>query len=154
MAKILIVEDDDAIADLLKLRLTEAGHQVFVAKDGMAGPMMAAREKPDLVLLDFNMPAANGGKVLERLRGSTFTAATPVIFVTASPVADIMTQLPDDPKVRFVQKPVDFAVLDRLVRESLGAPAPRPAIPPPGAPLPPLGEPPPAPADDGPLSLD
>lgn len=143
MAKILVVEDDPNIAELLRLQLGERGHQVVVAQDGLSGPMLAAREKPALILLDFNMPAANGGKVLERLRGNSFTAATPVIFVTASPVADIMTQVPDDPRVRFIQKPVDFATLDRLLAEFLGGGAP----PAPGA----AAAPPP---DGGPLSLD
>lgn len=141
MAKILIVEDDDAIIELLRLHLSEGGHQVVVAQDGVSGPMLAAREKPALILLDFNMPAANGGKVLERLRGNSFTLSTPVIFVTASPVADVMTQVPDDPRVRFIQKPVDFPALDRLIGELTGAPAsPSSAAPPP-------------PAEDGPLDL-
>lgn len=156
MAKILIVEDDDSIIELLRLHFSERGHQVVVAQDGMTGPMVAAREKPDLVVLDFNMPAANGGKVLERLRGSTFTARTPVIFVTAAPVTEIMAQVPDDARVRYLQKPVDFALLARLTGELLGESGPpaRPAAPPgPGAPLPPLFAPPPAPSDDGPLDL-
>lgn len=144
MSKILVVEDDPAIVELLRLHLSEGGHQVVVAQDGLSGPMVAAREKPDLILLDFNMPAANGGKVLERLRGNSFTVATPVVFVTANPVADVMTQVPDDPRVRFIQKPVDFPLLDRLIAELTGA-APSsgasPAAPPP-------------PAADGPLSLD
>ena len=151
MAKILIVEDDPSIIELLKLHFSEHGHQVVVAQDGLAGPMIAAREKPDLVILDFNMPAANGGKVLERLRGSTFTATTPVFFVTASPIAQIMPQVPDDPKVRFIQKPIDFAHLDKLTAEFLGSSAPPP--PGAGAHLPPLGAPPSAAADDGPLDL-
>lgn len=146
MAKILIVEDDPAIADLLRLKMAERGHPVLVAQDGMSGPMVASREKPDLVLLDFNMPAANGGKVLERLRLNSFTAFTPVIFVTASPVADIMSQVPDDPRVRFIQKPVDFVTLERLVSELLGGGAPAPAS---GA-----AAPPPPPPADGPLDLD
>ena len=142
MPKILIVEDDAAILELLRLHLTEGGHQVVAAEDGLSGPMVAAKEKPQLILLDYNMPAANGGKVLERLRGNSFTASTPVIFVTASPVADIMTQVPDDPRVRFIQKPVDFPTLDRLIAELAGGVAP--SSPAPAAP----------PAEDGPLSLD
>lgn len=140
MPKILIVEDDAAILDLLRLHLAERGHAVVVAQDGLSGPMVASKEKPELILLDFNMPAANGGKVLERLRGNSFTAFTPVIFVTASPVADIMTQVPDDPRVRFVQKPVDFDTLDRLIAELTGGSVPSAS--------------PPSAADGGPLSLD
>ncbi len=135
MAKILVIDDEQPIVELLSLRLTEAGHQVVVAMDGLSAPMIASREKPDLVILDFNMPAANGAKVHERLRGNTFTAATPIIFLSATPIGEIMPQVKDDSITRFLQKPVDFALLAKMMAAFLpggapGAPpAARPAAP-------------------------
>lgn len=134
MAKILVIDDEQPIVELLSLRLTEAGHQVVVAMDGLSAPMIASREKPDLVILDFNMPAANGAKVHERLRGNTFTAATPIIFLTASPIGQVMPQVKDDDITRFLQKPVDFALLAKMMASFLPGsaappPAPRPAAP-------------------------
>lgn len=135
MAKILVIDDEQPIVELLSLRLTEAGHQVVVAMDGLSAPMIASREKPDLVILDFNMPAANGAKVHERLRGNTFTAATPIIFLTASPIGQIMPQVKDDNITRFLQKPVDFALLAKMMASFLpGAASPPPPAARPAAP--------------------
>jgi DNA-binding response OmpR family regulator len=136
MAKILVIDDEQAIVELLTLRLTEAGHQVVVALDGFAGPMVATREKPDLIILDYNMPAANGAKVHERLRGNTFTAATPIIFLTATPIGEIIMGVKDDDRTRFLQKPVDFPLLAKTIAVFLGGAAPPPAPPavPPTAP--------------------
>lgn len=145
MAKILVIDDEQPIVELLSLRLTEAGHQVVVAMDGLAAPMIATREKPDLIILDFNMPAANGAKVHERLRGNSFTASTPIIFLTASPVGQVMPQVKDDDITRFLQKPVDFAGLAKVMASFLPGSAPPPAAP--AAAPPPAPPAPPAPYD-------
>jgi DNA-binding response OmpR family regulator len=138
MAKILVIDDDQAIVDLLRLRLTEAGHQVFAAMDATGGVMVAAREKPDLITLDYQMPAGDGVKTLQRLRGNTFTAGTPIIFVTGMSPYDLESAIPNAPKVRFLQKPIDMERLNRLIAELL-APA-APAAPPPAAPTAPKTE--------------
>lgn len=158
MAKILVIDDDQAIVDLLRLRLSEAGHQVFAAMDATGGVMVAAREKPDLITLDFQMPAGDGSKTLQRLRGNTFTAATPIIFITGMSEYDLQPAIPNAPLVRFLQKPIDMSKLLGLIGELLGAPPPAPAAGPapeaPSAPSPaPLSAPPaasdapPAPSD-------
>lgn len=121
MAKILIIDDEASVVELLKIHLTESGHQVVVAMDGMSGPMVASREKPDLIILDFNMPAADGAKVHERLRGSSFTAAAPIVFVTATPLAAIIPQVRHAPNTRFLLKPIDFSLLTRTIAEMLGS---------------------------------
>ncbi|MBI3288860.1 MAG: response regulator [Elusimicrobia bacterium] len=121
MAKILVIDDDSIIIQLLHTQLSEAGHTVVTAMDGMSGPMIAAREKPDVILLDFNMPAANGAKVHERLRGNSFTAATPVIFLTANKLDEVRMEVPEDPKVRFLAKPIDFAALQGSIAELLAS---------------------------------
>ena len=133
MAKILVIDDEQAIVELLTLRLTESGHQVVVAVDGFAGPMVATREKPDLIILDYNMPAANGAKVHERLRGNTFTAATPIIFLTATPIGEVIMGVKDDDRTRFLQKPVDFPLLAKTIAAFLDGAAP-PSIPPAASP--------------------
>jgi len=133
MAKILIIDDDASLAGFLGLRLSEAGHAVLVALDGSAGPMVAVRERPDLIILDYNLPAANGAKVHERLRGSDFTVSTPIIFLTASPVGEFIAQIKDDALTRFLQKPVDFELLAKTLDVLLPGRAARP----PAAPAPP-----------------
>lgn len=120
MAKILVIDDEPSIVALLSLKLTESGHAVVTALDGLSGPMIAAREKPDLIILDYNMPAANGAKVHERLRGNSFTAATPIVFLTATPIGEIIPQVADDDRTRFLQKPVDFGLLAKTLASFLG----------------------------------
>lgn len=151
MAKILVIDDDELVVELLKTILGELGHQVLVAMDGMAGPMVAAQHKPDLIVLDFNMPAANGAVVLQRVRGNTWTQATPVLFLSGQALHEVASQVPNDPRVRFLEKPIDSAKMrkalsDLLGAEAAGAPpaAPPSAAPPPGPPAPPPdGEEPP-----------
>ncbi|MEK7234006.1 MAG: response regulator [Elusimicrobiota bacterium] len=120
MAKILLIDDDQTILDLLSLRLAGAGHVVITALDGIAGAMIATREKPDIIILDYNMPAANGAKVHERLRGNTFTASTPIIFLTADVVTTMIAEVKDDSLTRFLQKPIDFALLAKTIAAFLG----------------------------------
>jgi putative two-component system response regulator len=82
--------------------------------------MLAAREKPDLITLDFQMPAGDGAKLFERLRANSFTANTPIIFVTGTSRHDLESSLQKDAKVRFLQKPIDMAVLKRFIADLLG----------------------------------
>jgi DNA-binding response OmpR family regulator len=132
VARILVIDDDPAIVDLLRMRLEDLGHQVFQALDATGGMMIAAREKPDLITLDFKMPAGNGADLLKRLRGNTFTAKAKILFVTGMSEYDLEHAVPQDPATRFLQKPVDIDALKRLVAELLGEPAPA-AAPPPAA---------------------
>lgn len=134
MAKILIIDDDSSLVGFLSLRLSEEGHTVVSALDGSSGPMIASREKPDVIILDYNMPAASGAKVHERLRGNSFTSATPIVFLTATPVGEIISQVKDDDLTRFLQKPVDFALLAKTLSGFLPQKAAKPAAP--GAPPP------------------
>lgn len=78
--KILIIEDEENIARLIKLYLEQAGYQVITAADGAAGLEMHAREHPDLVILDLMLPALDGMEVCRRIRA---WANTPILMLTA-----------------------------------------------------------------------
>lgn len=145
MARILVIDDDPAIVDLLRMRFEELGHSVFQALDASGGMMIAAREKPDLITLDFRMPAGDGGQLLQRLRANTFTAKTKIIFVTGMSEYDLEHAVPNDPAVRYLQKPIDVAALKRILTELLDGAAP--AAAPPDAP--PLADRKPVPLDGG-----
>ena len=124
MAKILVIDDEEAILDLLGIRLREAGHEVVAAMDGDTGPVIASCEKPDLIILDYSMPGANGVVVHEHLRGNASMASTPIIFLTATPIGEIINQIKDDNCTRFLQKPLDFAMLSKTIASLLGGSAP------------------------------
>ncbi|MCH5670785.1 response regulator transcription factor [Streptomyces gilvus] len=83
MARVLIADDDADIRDLVAFKLTQGGHQVTVAPDGMAA-LKAVREEPvDLALLDIRMPGMSGLDVCRELRAAPETATLPVILITA-----------------------------------------------------------------------
>jgi two-component system, OmpR family, phosphate regulon response regulator PhoB len=83
MARILVAEDEKQIGDMITFKLTNAGHQVIRAHDGEQAVSLAARELPDLILLDAMMPGLSGFEVLRRLKGDPALRSVPVIMVTA-----------------------------------------------------------------------
>lgn len=81
--KILIVEDERDISRMLEYNLRKEGYATLLAADGPSGAALAARERPDLVLLDIMLPGVDGLEVLKRLRFDSKTASLPVILLTA-----------------------------------------------------------------------
>ncbi|WP_370316037.1 response regulator transcription factor [Sagittula sp.] len=78
--KILIVDDDPSLRDLLRLALERAGHTVICAADGALALTHAGRETPDLIVLDIGLPEMDGFEVCRRLRARS---DVPVLFLTA-----------------------------------------------------------------------
>lgn len=83
MQKILIVEDEHDIAELIAFNLKRAGYQVILAHDGIEGTTMAMRERPDLIVLDLMLPGRDGFGVFRELRRDARTSDIPVIMLTA-----------------------------------------------------------------------
>ena len=77
---ILIVDDDPRLRDLVRLTLERAGHAVLTAADGRAALVHAAREAPELIVLDVGLPEMDGFEVCRRLRASS---DVPILFLTA-----------------------------------------------------------------------
>lgn len=80
--KVLIVEDDNMISNMYKIRLEQEGHAVVVADNGSQGIEYAAREKPNIILLDVMMPQIDGFSVLQELRLKEEFKDTPIIMLT------------------------------------------------------------------------
>jgi DNA-binding response OmpR family regulator len=78
--KILVIEDETNIVDIIKLYLEQAGYIVLGASDGVAGLELHAREHPDLVILDLMLPIFDGMEVCRRIRN---WASTPILMLTA-----------------------------------------------------------------------
>jgi DNA-binding response OmpR family regulator len=81
--KIVCIEDDPEMIDLVKLILTRKGYQVSGATGGRDGLVLISQVQPDLVLLDLMMPDMDGWEVFQQLRNSEQTKHIPVIVVTA-----------------------------------------------------------------------
>ena len=80
--KVLVVDDDLELASLIAYALRQAGYLVVEAHDGLEALAAAARESPDLVVLDVNLPRLGGLDVLRRLRATPGTSATPILLLT------------------------------------------------------------------------
>lgn len=81
--KILIVDDEVSIRELLKFNLQKEGYQVFEADNGNQAVMIAKEEKLNLILLDLMLPGMDGLEVCRLLKGQHVTSAIPIIMLTA-----------------------------------------------------------------------
>lgn len=84
MAHILVVDDDEDIRKLVETVLTKHGHKVSGAGDGETGLGFAMVRKPDLIILDLNLPKMDGFEVCRRLKKDEATKKIPVIMLTAA----------------------------------------------------------------------
>lgn len=83
LKRILVVDDERPIVELLTRRLQNWGYEVLATTDAREGFKLAEREYPDLILLDIRMPGMNGRELCVRLRGQAALSRIPVIFLTA-----------------------------------------------------------------------
>ncbi len=83
MAKILVIDDDSAINELIKVNLELAYYNVICALDGNKGYALAKQELPDLIILDVMMPEVDGYTVAKRIRENELTKDIPIIMLTA-----------------------------------------------------------------------
>ena len=83
MPTILVVEDEPAILELLKINLVDAGYEVKEAADAETAQALLKDSLPDLVLLDWMLPGQSGLAFAKQLRGDARTKELPVIMVTA-----------------------------------------------------------------------
>ena len=80
--KVMIVEDDDVLADALNHSLQDEGYELFTAIDGEEAERMILQEVPDLILLDLLLPVKNGFEVLKVMRQNPITKDIPVVILT------------------------------------------------------------------------
>lgn len=117
--RILVVEDTEDNRQIMRDLLTNAGYELLEATDGAAGVQMATDHKPDLILMDIQLPLINGYEATRRLKAAPDTAAIPIIAVTSYALAG------DEAKTRaagcdgYVAKPFSPRQLLAKVREFL-----------------------------------
>jgi diguanylate cyclase (GGDEF)-like protein len=123
--RILLIEDDDEQAAILCEMLGEEGYQVERADDGMAGLRRAETFRPDVVLLDVNMPVMDGFETAERLRQERATQNVPILFLSG--IGDLSRRVRgvkmDD--VDFLPKPFSFDELLARIQRALSQAATR-----------------------------
>jgi two-component system phosphate regulon response regulator PhoB len=83
MAKVLIAEDEEDLRELIRITLDGGGFHILQAADGVEAIEIALAERPELVLLDWQMPGCTGPEVCVALRGDPRTASTRIIMITS-----------------------------------------------------------------------
>ena len=85
---VLIADDESNVVELVRLTLEDEHVRVIAAADGITAVALASEIRPELVLLDVNMPGWDGYEVCRRLRADTRFAATPIVMLTAASQPD------------------------------------------------------------------
>jgi DNA-binding response OmpR family regulator len=83
--KVLLVEDDESVRQLVRVTLQMNGYEVIEATDGLEGLLMLDMHKPDAIVLDLMMPDVGGERMLAQLRATPETKRTPVVIITGKP---------------------------------------------------------------------
>ena len=118
--KILVVEDEVEINELVCSRLEISGYEVISAQDGLEGLEKARKEMPDLIILDIMMPKLNGYHVCRMLKFDEKYKSIPIIFLTARGQQydkDVGKEVSAD---SYIAKPFDGEVLLKEVNRLLG----------------------------------
>jgi two-component system cell cycle response regulator DivK len=114
--RILLVEDDDAIREMLSRRLALRGHAVELAADGETGLAMIRASPPEVVLLDHGLPGMTGWDVARALRADPAFATLPVIALTAHAGEPSRREAMAAGCTTFLSKPVDMKALERELK--------------------------------------
>ena len=114
--KILVIDDEQDLRDILSVTLTDAGYSVICAPDGHTGLMLATREEPQIVITDIKMPGFSGLEVLEKIK--KIKPETEVIVTTGfGDVQKAVTALQYDAS-DFISKPIDDAALHMALKRA------------------------------------
>ena len=122
LGRILVVDDEEPVRDVLCEYLESQGFGVEAAPDGETALAALGRHRPDLVLLDVRMPGLDGVEVLRRMRHAA--PHVPVIMVTANESVGLAREMLELGAFDYVAKPFDFSYLDRGVSEAAETPEP------------------------------
>ncbi len=114
-AKILVIDDEPQITEIIEAFLTNAGHEVYVNNNSREGLKRAQDIKPDVILLDIMMPDADGYSVCNDLKSDPLTADIPVVFLTGKDRNDDMGRSFKVGGDMFIKKPFSCERLLEIV---------------------------------------
>lgn len=115
MAKVLVVDDEEYIVELISLLLEDDGHAAIHAFNGRQALDLVRKERPALVIADVMMPVMDGEELVRAIRADRSVAATPVILMSALGARHAGGQADG-----FVAKPFDLQLVRRLIEEHVG----------------------------------
>lgn len=118
MARVLVIDDEPDVVRLIVKILTSRGHTVQIARDGASALASAARDLPEVIVLDSDLPKINGAEVCRRLKADPATGAIPVVLLTSSYI-DIDEVCAAGGPDAFVVRPFGHDVLSNVVERAL-----------------------------------
>jgi CheY-like chemotaxis protein len=124
MVKILLVEDHEEIWDFLSRRLKRRGYDVVLAHDGQEAVEKTSSERPDVVLLDMNLPVMDGWTAARTLKADPDTANVPLIALTAHAMSGDRDKALEAGCDDYHPKPVDFSRLLSQIDAALASAGP------------------------------
>ena len=107
MARILIIEDNEQNLYLETFILQKNGHEIIQASNGESGITQAAKELPDLILLDIQLPGMDGYAVAEALRKNPAIASIPIIAVTSYAMTGDQERILASGCTSYIEKPIN-----------------------------------------------
>ena len=121
MARILIVDDDADLVQIISQALGDCGHEVHWADEAVSGMEKARQLRPDVILLDYHMPGTTGAHLFESFRRNASTADIPILFMSGEATnAQIRAEIADDSRSMFLSKPAHIQdirnAIDALLR--------------------------------------
>jgi CheY-like chemotaxis protein len=119
MKTVLLIDDDNIFLLTIGVRLKSMGYTVYAAKDAVNAISAVRKNNPDVIVLDVSLPAGDGFMVAERLQKLISTAATPIIFVTASENPGLRERAMKVGAVAFLKKPLDATTLADAIESAL-----------------------------------
>ena len=121
--RILVIEDTENNRRILNDLLTNAGFEVIEATDGEKGVAMAAERRPDLILMDIQLPGLDGYEVTRRIKADPALRAIPIIAVTSYALSGDEDKARDAGCDAYVTKPIDTRNFATFVTQFLPRPA-------------------------------
>lgn len=115
--RILIADDDREFVEMLSIQLEAAGYETVFAYEGIRAIELAHKERPDLIILDWKMPAGEGGSVLSFLAKEDDTKHIPVIILTGVDEPEVEEKALKLKAKAFIHKPYEPRALLQKIRE-------------------------------------
>lgn len=112
-SKILVAEDQTDLREMIALSLSLSGYKVMSVEDGELAYLQAQRIKPDLIILDLELPLLRGSEVCKRLKAMHSFAATPIVIISAYKSSTAMEESLNAGAAEFLPKPFQ---LDALIQ--------------------------------------
>jgi len=116
---ILVIEDNEQNLYLIRYILEDCGYEVFSATEGKEGIVLAASLKPDMILLDIQLPIMNGYTVARHLKENPDLADTPIVAVTSYAMPGDREKAMEAGCSGYIEKPIDPDTFDKQVEKYL-----------------------------------